>query len=347
MGLGGFIFLGSFELAKKHLLTPSTLPAPGKASTPKAHTPTSGGNVPIGTNTSDVSPEPADARKRELGLEPPASVSFSAGLLAGVAVDVPLHPLDTLKTRMQATNGFWASGGYRNLWNGLSAVLIVSLPGSALFFVIYESARHFLERRMPAAVQDSGWAMARDGVAASVADVGACVVRVPCEVLKQRMQATGPSAMPLTFQQTVKGVYAEGISGFFAGFGATAMREVPFALIQMPLFEELKHHHPWAAQAQRENNTQQLGLIGMHCGCFAGAVAGLLTTPLDTAKTRIMLTENPAERRGLLATITAIRAECGVRGLFRGAAPRALHSGLGGALWLGAFEWSKLLLWRN
>ena len=43
-------------------------------------------------------------------------------------------------------------------------------------------------------------------------------------------------------------------------------------------------------------------------------------------------------------------------GLFRGAWPRALHSGglrvvpvklrgLGGALWLGAFEWTKLLLW--
>lgn len=36
-----------------------------------------------------------------------------AGLLAGVAVDVPLHPLDTVKTRMQATEGFDAAGGLR------------------------------------------------------------------------------------------------------------------------------------------------------------------------------------------------------------------------------------------
>lgn len=75
---------------------------------------------------------------------------------------------------------FWPAGGYRNLWSGLSAVLAVSLPGSALFFVVYESARHFLERRMATAQHDKSIAMSRDAIAASVADVGACVVRVPC-----------------------------------------------------------------------------------------------------------------------------------------------------------------------
>ena len=70
---------------------------------------------------------------RQLGLEPPALVSFSSGLrlgttiglssadcqaelslclrLAGVAVDVPLHPLDTLKTRMQSTDGMLGQVG--------------------------------------------------------------------------------------------------------------------------------------------------------------------------------------------------------------------------------------------
>ena len=98
---------------------------------------------------------------------------------------------------------FWPAGGYRNLWSGLSAVLAVSLPGSALFFVVYESARHFLERRIPAAQHDKSIAMSRDAIAASVADVGACVVRVPCEVLKQRMQALGPCGVALSFTETV------------------------------------------------------------------------------------------------------------------------------------------------
>jgi len=178
-----------------------------------------------------------------------------------------------------------------------------------------------------------------------VADVSACVVRVPCEVLKQRMQALGPSGVSLSFSQTVSSVHAEGLRGFFAGFGATAMREVPFALIQMPLFEELKHHHPWARK--QEGNTYRQGLIGMHCGSVAGGFAGVATTPLDAAKTRIMLTEDPRRRFGLWRTMRLLCQENGMAGLFRGALPRALHSGLGGALWLGAFEWSKLFLWST
>jgi len=233
----------------------------------------------------------------------------------------------------------------RRLWSGLSAVLIVSVPGSAFFFVVYECARHFLERRVPRVLQDERYAIGRDAVAASLADVSACVVRVPCEVLKQRMQAICPEVGGLTFRQTVARVSQEGVMGFFAGFGATAMREVPFALIQMPLFEELKHRHPWAERARECGDTGQLGLIGMQAGCLAGSFAGVATTPLDVAKTRIILTERPADRPGLLQMMGEIQRESGVRGLFRGFVPRAVHCGLGGALWLGAFEWSKLLLW--
>eukprot|EP00913_Durusdinium_trenchii_P023728 g22286.t1 len=167
MGLGGFIFLGSFELAKmlKHLqsvdvgslqpeLKQSKVSPPASPVLPKRDA------VPPGPRA----PSPASpSTDRQLGSEPPVLVSFSCGLSL-------------------CLNGgwmwFWPAGGYRNLWSGLSAVLAVSLPGSALFFVLYESSRHFLERRIPVAQHDKSIAMSRDAVAASVADVGACVVRV-------------------------------------------------------------------------------------------------------------------------------------------------------------------------
>mmetsp|Transcript_91248 Transcript_91248/g.295006 ORF Transcript_91248/g.295006 Transcript_91248/m.295006 type:complete len:548 (+) Transcript_91248:482-2125(+) len=384
MGLGGFIFLGSFELAKKHLLgegataivdpalhaaasptSPPPSPPPPSEAAPalaasaaapvEAAGPAPAGDLPPqpptpgppaalggaggGRDANSVEAGPA----RQLGPQPPASVSMIAGFLAGMAVDIPLHPLDTVKTRMQAPEGFAAAGGFRSPWSGLSAVVVVSVPGSAIFFVVYEYARHFLERNVPPALQDKRYAIGRDAVAASLADVSACVVRVPCEVLKQRMQAIGPMATPPTFRATVARVSSEGLRGFFAGFGATAMREVPFALIQMPLFEELKHRHPWAASARARGDTAHLGFIGMQSGCVAGMIAGVATTPLDVAKTHIILTENRANRRGLYQTMNAIRAECGMAGLFKGGVPRAAHCGLGGALWLGAFEWSKLL----
>ncbi|CAE8591607.1 unnamed protein product [Polarella glacialis] len=305
MGLGGFIFLGSFELAKKHLMgrperPGPALPGPGSPAEsvalsfadPLRGSPLAGS--PLATPLAIPSPlaipravlvpppivkEQAE-RQRQLGREPPASFSFTAGLMAGMAVDIPLHPLDTIKTRMQTTEGFMAAGGFNRPWAGLSAVLLVSLPGSAIFFLMYESARHFLERRVPPALQDNKYIpMARDAAAAALADVSACVARVPGEVLKQRMQGLTADGQSLTFRRTVAGVRSEGLGGFFAGFGATAMREVPFSLIQMPLFEELKHRHPWAAAAHQEGNTRQLGFIGIR-GLLVSVVVSVPVTVL-------------------------------------------------------------------
>merc|ERR1719386_321463 len=83
------------------------------------------------------------------------------------------------------------------------------------------------------------------------------------------------------------------------------------------------------------------GHRGHEFGALAGAVAGCLTTPLDAAKTRIMTTVRREERRGLLETMQTLQAESGIRGLFRGVVPRTVQCGIGGALWLGAFEWSS------
>jgi len=331
MGLGGFVFLGSFELAKDRLNRAAE--ARRLADEREA------------TQALPRPPRPPQPHRPE----PSASVSFVAGLVAGVAVDVPLHPVDTLKTRLQAREGFAAAGGARKLWSGLSAVLVMSVPGSAVFFVVYEEMQHLLKCHAPAFLGGEGGlsqlgSVWRDAVAASLADISACAVRVPCEVVKQRMQTRNISCAPASVRGTLQSVAVDGLLGFYAGFGATVSREVPFALIQMPLFEELKLRHPWTPQARRSGDTKTQGLVGMMSGGLAGAIAGAFTTPFDAAKTRIMLTARRAERCGLLETLGRMRAESGLRGLFSGVAPRTLQCGAGGALWLGAFEWSKLLL---
>lgn len=61
--------------------------------------------------------------------------------------------------------------------------------------------------------------------------------RIPCEVLKQRLQAgifdnVGEAAI-FTWQQ-------DGMKGFFRGTGATLCREVPFYVLGMGLYEETK-----------------------------------------------------------------------------------------------------------
>ena len=81
------------------------------------------------------------------------------------------------------------------MYRGLSVTALGSAPGAALFFASYESAKAALEPYdAPVAVKHVG--------AATCGELMACLVRVPTEVIKQRMQSTsGISAM-----NTVRGV---------------------------------------------------------------------------------------------------------------------------------------------
>lgn len=49
--------------------------------------------------------------------------------MAGTSVDVALFPLDTVKTRLQASEGFFKAGGFRGIYAGISAAAAGSAPG--------------------------------------------------------------------------------------------------------------------------------------------------------------------------------------------------------------------------
>jgi len=55
-------------------------------------------------------------------------ITAGAGAFAGVAVDVSLFPIDTLKTRIQAPGGFFANGGWRGIYKGIGSVAAGSAP---------------------------------------------------------------------------------------------------------------------------------------------------------------------------------------------------------------------------
>lgn len=67
-----------------------------------------------------------------------------AGGVAGLVVDIVLFPIDTVKTRLQSERGFWKSGGFRGVYNGLAPAAVGSVPSAALFFCTYESVKRLL-----------------------------------------------------------------------------------------------------------------------------------------------------------------------------------------------------------
>lgn len=90
----------------------------------------------------------------------------------------------------------------------------------------------------------------RHMIAASAGEIMACIVRVPAEVIKQRTQAShmGLTSSWLNFKHIIVGgvegvkgsAKREGIRGLYRGWNSTIMREIPFTMIQFPLYEWLK-----------------------------------------------------------------------------------------------------------
>ena len=63
--------------------------------------------------------------------------------MAGTSVDVILHPLDTLKTRLQSKQGFIKSGGFSNLYRGILPVIVGSAPSGKKILVQLQCTKSY------------------------------------------------------------------------------------------------------------------------------------------------------------------------------------------------------------
>ncbi|MCJ1365245.1 S-adenosylmethionine transporter [Acarospora aff. strigata] len=279
-------------------------------------------------------------------VQSPYIRALLAGGLAGTTVDLSLYPIDTLKTRLQSSQGFRSAGGFRGIYAGVGSALVGSAPGAALFFVTYESCKSALRRGREGSdarrLSSNGgvWGSWSEPIehmlAASAGEVAACAVRVPTEVVKQRAQAVQyPSSMAalrdILGQRSrigVPGVWRE----LYRGWGVTVMREVPFTVIQFPLWEGMKE---WRRRTEgREGITAVESAV---FGSISGAVAAGFTTPLDVLKTRLMLAR---EKQALMPLLSQILRDSGPRAFFAGMGPRVLWISAGGAIFLGSYQWA-------
>ncbi|KAJ3189291.1 hypothetical protein HDU85_002919 [Gaertneriomyces sp. JEL0708] len=251
-----------------------------------------------------------------------------AGGIAGTAVDTALFPLDTVKTRLQAKAGFWASGGFKGIYSGLSSAVIGSAPGAAAFFASYE----FLKKEASRVLPEEQHKPLIHMFAASGGEIAACVVRVPTEVVKQRMQ----TGLYISVPQALTAIMgSEGVRGLYRGYAMTIFREIPFTCIQFPLYEEFKVR--WGRKNGRAVHPWEAAL----CGSVAGGIAAAATTPLDVLKTRIMLSTRKGPSPGIYETFRGIIAEEGWRTLFAGVGPRVFWISLGGSIFLGVYEGAR------
>jgi solute carrier family 25 S-adenosylmethionine transporter 26 len=297
----------------------------------------------------------------------PFTAALLAGGIAGTTVDLSLFPLDTLKTRLQSHAGFFPSGGFRGVYRGVGSAVVGSAPGAAFFFCTYEGVKDVLSRaRRRRYDEDTALALASGGggiglgagvagvvrtntwaeplehmAAASLGEVAACAIRVPTEVIKQRAQAGQHGGSSAGALRAILGRYgAVGFTGvwreLYRGWGITVMREVPFTVIQFPLWEAMKG---WGRLRRQGGGTAVVDVSAGESalyGSISGAVAAGVTTPLDVLKTRVMLSK---ERESVATVLRDLYASHGVRPFFAGIGPRVMWISAGGAIFLGSYQW--------
>ena len=249
--------------------------------------------------------------------------------------------------------------------------LASSAPTAALFFLTYETSKRHLTDIFHPNASPSSIASASSSSSTSVhplvhclsagfGETVACLIRVPTENVKQKVQAGLYQSSWVCFKELLAarsvttppgGVTLNSgngaIANFYRGFGSTILREIPFAFIQFPLYEFGKHRiSTWRG---RELDGFTCALIGSVCGGIAAAA----TCPLDVVKTRLMLQEaaiggnranTSSQRIGVLSTFRSVYSEGGLPRLFSGIVPRVLWISIGGGVFFGAYEMSKKTL---
>ncbi|GAQ81564.1 mitochondrial substrate carrier family protein [Klebsormidium nitens] len=261
---------------------------------------------------------------------------LKSALAGGLACAIPtffLHPVDTMKTRVQASTMSLRDLvqqlpeiGARGLYRGAVPAIAGQFAGQGLRTGMLEASKAVLKNVAPDIPE-----MQVQSLASFTSTFMGTALRIPCEVIKQRCQA----GLYDNWQAAAIGTYrSDGLPGFFRGTTATLLREVPFYVAGMMIYEQIK-------KGVRKGIRRELKpWETIAVGGFSGGLAAVTTTPFDVIKTR-MMTAQPGVASSMGATFVHILKNEGVMALYKGALPRFFWIAPLGAMNFAGYELAK------
>lgn len=286
---------------------------------------------------------------------------FAAGLCSGLSSAILLQPADLLKTRVQQSQNaallptikaiISSPNPIRGLWRGTLPSALRTGFGSALYFTSLNALRQALAHTaVPiAASSTSGNGQAAPSSSAlpklsnsanlatgAAARVAAGFVMMPVTVLKVRYESSYYSYGSL-YSAGRDILRTEGVRGLFAGFGATAARDAPYAGLYVLFYEQLKRHLASLAESKAgDQSLKSSSSINFVSGALAAGLATAITNPFDAVKTRLQLMPN--KYGNMMRAVKMMIHEDGVRSLFGGLGLRIARKALSSALAWTVYE---------
>lgn len=235
-----------------------------------------------------------------------------AGAIARGIAQTVLHPIDVVRTRLQARDiaASWKPGVFAK---GVIPQISLAIPAGAVQFWAFEAAKEKLTAMFP----DEKLSQARLLAAGAFGALAAASFRVPQEVLKQRIQADIYPNMLVALKETIG---KQGVGSLYKGWLATISRDVPWNALSFMFHGQGKRIFK-SVKGRMPENDENLAVAGI-----AGALAAIIMTPVDVVKTRIMTQRVGAavQYSGLVGTLKKIVAEEGAGTLMKGVLPRIM-----------------------
>ena len=296
-------------------------------------------------------------------------------------VRLPLHPIDTCKAKLQVQRKAPASAaasstapapfssvisclrytarkeGLRGLYAGFPIAFLGSAPATCLYLTSYEMNKRwlhslpFLQSAQPVA----------NFAAGLLAECFSCVLWVPIDVVKERMQVqSNVPEQRLHYRSTMHAIATiartEGLRGVYRGYGATLASFGPYSAFYLSIYDQLKDRLAARIAASPSLTPSSLSSSApagaalpftayLACGAIAGGTAALITNPLDMAKLRLQVQRAGGGLqfgyRNLLHGVREVVREEGVRGLWKGAGARVAFFAPSSALNIAIFDTLK------
>ncbi|KAK4245282.1 mitochondrial carrier domain-containing protein [Corynascus novoguineensis] len=301
---------------------------------------------------------------------------FAAGLGSGVLSAVLLQPIDLLKTRVQQSGAHSLSAAIADiraaprllpaLWRGAVPSALRTGFGSAIYFTSLNAIRQSVARLSPHHLSSSSSSSATSYgssssssslpklsntsnlVAGAVARSFAGFILMPLTVLKVRYESTLYSYASLA--SAARDIASrEGVRGFFAGYGATAVRDAPYAGLYVLFYEQSKKRLSLLfppsdnndGNAERRSHGGPMAVsraagINFASGVVSAVVCSVVSNPFDAVKTRIQL--QPERYRNMAQGCRLMIREEGPRALWDGLALRMSRKALSSALAWTVYE---------
>lgn len=299
-----------------------------------------------------------DAVQRSKKAHP--TFHFLAGLTSGVSSAVLLQPADLLKTRVQQSRSSSLLPVLRSilsgprpiagLWRGTLPSALRTGFGSALYFTSLSSFRQILANQAALKGSGNGGILAnrtssvlpklsnlQNLLTGATARVFAGFVLMPVTVIKVRYESDMYSYKSLA--SASRSIYAqEGMRGFFSGFGATAVRDAPYAGLYVVFYEACKTHlnKLLAKTTDQGPSSATSATINASSGVFAAGLATGFTNPFDAVKTRLQLM--PQKYGNMVKATRLMLKEDGLKSFFDGLGLRMGRKALSSALAWAVYE---------